>query len=98
MGIPVYKLTLALNKGAGKNFNEYINYYRVNHAKYILSIPEHHKTTIYAVALDSGFSSEAPFYAAFQKYVGKSPSAYRNSLEENSRRVNSYSCSHAVTV
>jgi|JI8StandDraft_1071087.scaffolds.fasta_scaffold77526_1 AraC-like DNA-binding protein len=83
VGIPVYKLTLALNKGAGKNFNEYINYYRVNHAKYILSIPEHHKTTIYAIALDSGFSSEAPFYAAFKKYVGKSPSAYRNSLDEN---------------
>lgn len=83
VGIPVYKLTLALNKGAGKNFNEYINFYRVNHAKSILCNPEHNKSTIYAVALDSGFSSEAPFYAAFKKYVGKSPSAYRNSSEEN---------------
>jgi AraC-like DNA-binding protein len=83
VGIPVYKLTLALNKGAGKNFNEYINFYRVNHAKSILINPENNKTTIYAVALDSGFSSEAPFYAAFKKYVGKSPSAYRNSLEDN---------------
>jgi len=82
VGIPVYKLTLALNKGAGKNFNEYINYYRVNHAKSILINPENNKTTIYAVALDSGFSSEAPFYAAFKKYVGKSPSAYRNSVDE----------------
>jgi AraC-like DNA-binding protein len=82
VGIPVYKLTLALNKGAGKNFNEYINYYRVNHAKNILSNSENNKSTIYAVALDSGFSSEAPFYAAFKKYVGKSPSAFRNSIEE----------------
>ena len=83
VGIPVYKLTLAINKGAGKNFNEYINFYRVNHAKSILSNTESNKSTIYAVALDSGFSSEAPFYAAFKKYVGKSPSAYRNSIDEN---------------
>ncbi len=83
VGIPVYKLALALNKGAGKNFNEYINFYRIKHAKSILSNPEHNKSTIYAVALDSGFSSEAPFYAAFKKYVGKSPSAFRNSVDES---------------
>jgi AraC-like DNA-binding protein len=83
VGIPVYKLTLAINKGAGKNFNEYINFYRVNHAKTILTSTESNKSTIYAVALDSGFSSEAPFYAAFKKYVGKSPSAYRNSIDSN---------------
>lgn len=84
VGIPVYKLTLALNKGAGKNFNEYINFYRINYAKTILLNPSNNKLTIYAVALDSGFSSEAPFYAAFKKNVGKSPSAYRNSIVENS--------------
>lgn len=85
VGIPVYKLTLALNKGAGKNFNEYINYYRINHAKTILASVEGSKSTIYAVALDSGFSSEAPFYAAFKKNVGMSPSVYRNSIEENDK-------------
>jgi len=85
VGIPVYKLTLALNKGAGKNFNEYINFYRINHAKSILASVEGSKSTIYAVALDSGFSSEAPFYAAFKKNVGMSPSVYRNSIEENNK-------------
>jgi AraC-like DNA-binding protein len=83
VGIPVYKLTLAINKGAGKNFNEYINYYRIHHAKSILSRTDANKSTIYAVAIDSGFSSEAPFYSAFKKYVGQSPSAYRNSITEN---------------
>lgn len=86
VGIPVYKLTLALNKGAGKNFNEYINFYRVNHAKSILANTDNVKSTIYAVALDSGFSSEAPFYAAFKKNVGMSPSAYRNSIEESTNK------------
>jgi AraC-like DNA-binding protein len=86
VGIPVYKLTLALNKGAGKNFNEYINFYRVKHAKSILVSADSARVTIYAVALDSGFSSEAPFYAAFKKNVGMSPSAYRNSIEESTKK------------
>lgn len=83
-GIPVYKVTYTLNKGAGKNFNEYINSFRVEFAKQILSDPENNKQTIFSVALNSGFASEAPFYAAFKKYVGQSPSAYRTSVEKNS--------------
>ena len=83
IGIPVYKLTLALNKGAGKNFNEFINTYRVEYAKMLLTSKEHIKSTIFSIALDSGFSSEAPFYAAFKKQVGQSPSAFRSSFEEN---------------
>jgi AraC-like DNA-binding protein len=76
--LPIYKITFALNKGLAKNFNEYINFYRVEHAKDLLLKPENKKTTIYAIALDCGFSSEAPFYNAFKKFTGKSPSAFRN--------------------
>jgi len=80
VGLPVYKITLSINKGLGKNLNEYINEYRVDHAKSLLSNPENIKLTIYSIALDSGFASEAPFYAAFKKNVGISPSAYRSRI------------------
>ncbi|MFN5630035.1 MAG: helix-turn-helix domain-containing protein [Bacteroidota bacterium] len=82
VGIPVYKLTFVLNKGAEKNFNEFINFYRVEFAKEMLTDPNQNRKTIYSIALDCGFSSEAPFYVAFKKLVGKSPSAYKNSLEK----------------
>ncbi len=86
VGMPVYKLTLALNKGAGRNFNEFLNYYRINYAKDLLSDPQNMKLTIYAIALESGFSSEAPFYSAFKKYVGTSPSAYRQVVDLKSNK------------
>jgi AraC-like DNA-binding protein len=82
VGIPVYKLTFVLNKGAEKNFNEFINFYRVEFAKEMLTDPKQNRKTIYSIALDCGFSSEAPFYVAFKKIVGKSPSAYKNSLDK----------------
>ncbi len=81
VGLPVYKLTFILNKGAGKNFNEFINSFRIAHARALLENPEHNKMTVFAVALESGFSSEAPFYVAFKKLVGQSPSAYRNAYQ-----------------
>lgn len=82
VGIPVYKLTYILNKGAEKNFNEYINHFRVLYAKEMLNDPKQNRKTIYSIALDCGFSSEAPFYVAFKKIVGKSPSAYKNSIDK----------------
>lgn len=80
VGLPVYKVTLSLNKGLGKNLNEFINTYRVEHAKKLLSDPANSRLTIYSIALDSGFASEAPFYAAFKKNAGISPSAYRSQV------------------
>ena len=82
VGVPVYKLTYVLNKGAEKNFNEFVNYFRVEYAKEMLNDPKQNRKTIYSIALDCGFSSEAPFYVAFKKIVGKSPSAYKNSIEK----------------
>jgi AraC-like DNA-binding protein len=81
MNMPVYKLTFLLNKGANKNFNEFVNQFRVNHAINLLQDPKNHQLTIFAVALESGFASEAPFYTAFKKITGKSPAAFRNSLK-----------------
>lgn len=83
VGIPVYKLTYVLNKGAEKNFNEFINAYRVEHAKNMLTDPNQAKKTIFAIALECGFASEAPFYNAFKKITDKSPAAYRSALENN---------------
>jgi len=79
LNIPVYKITMALNKGAGKNFNEYINNYRIEFSKKLLLDSAHQKSTIFSIALDSGFASETPFYVAFKKQIGQSPSAFRNS-------------------
>jgi AraC-like DNA-binding protein len=49
----------------------------VEYAKMLLSDPARALHTMYAIALDSGFASEVPFYAAFKKHTGLSPAAWR---------------------
>ncbi|GAB4497046.1 MAG: hypothetical protein OHK0019_29920 [Saprospiraceae bacterium] len=77
IGLPPYKLSLALHQGFGQHFNEFVNTYRVAYAQQLLTDPARARDTMYAVALDSGFASEAPFYAAFKKLTGESPAAWR---------------------
>jgi AraC-like DNA-binding protein len=79
MAMPAYKLSLALQQETGQHFNEYINRYRIAYAKQLLRDPARQRDTMYAIALDSGFASEAPFYAAFKKMTGLSPAAWRAS-------------------
>jgi AraC-like DNA-binding protein len=79
--IPAYKITRIIKQAEGQHFNEFVNHYRVEHAKKLLSNPDHLRDTIYSIALDSGFASEAPFYAAFKKNTGESPAAWRGKLK-----------------
>lgn len=53
------------------NFNDYVNSYRVEHAKRLLE--EHPEMKSEVVGLSSGFSSETSFYRAFRYITGKSP-------------------------
>mgnify|MGYP002629836244 CR=1 FL=1 len=67
-------LSQVINQVHHKNFNEFINTYRLVEAKKLL------KTTslkIEGVAFDSGFNSLSTFNAYFKKETGKTPSAYR---------------------
>ncbi|NJO86748.1 MAG: AraC family transcriptional regulator [Lewinella sp.] len=76
LNLQPYRLGLVLRHGLGKSFSEYVNAYRIAHAQLLLQA-EDEQYTMYAVALESGFASEAPFYSAFRKLVGLSPSAWR---------------------
>jgi AraC-like DNA-binding protein len=76
-GIPAYKITKLIKQQTGHHFSEYINHQRVRYAQTLLSDPNRALHTMYAIALDSGYASEAPFYAAFKKITGLSPAAWR---------------------
>ena len=76
--IPSSQLSMTINKGLNKNFNEFINGYRVGHIKEKLSSKEFDHLSILALALDSGFNSKATFNRVFKNIDGHSPSFYRN--------------------
>jgi AraC-like DNA-binding protein len=69
-----------VNAGIGCSFNDYLNRLRVEEACRILSGPDGPTRKIGSIAYDCGFGSPSVFYAAFRKFVGRTPSDYLKSL------------------
>ncbi|WP_299677298.1 helix-turn-helix domain-containing protein [uncultured Dokdonia sp.] len=78
LGVSAQKTSKIINQQAGQNFNDFINYYRIQDAKMILLDPSKTKYTISSVAFDTGFSSLSSFNSAFKKFEAMTPSAYRD--------------------
>jgi AraC-like DNA-binding protein len=70
-------LSNTINRHFKQNFFEFINQYRVEEAKAILTDPEQKNKTMIDVMADCGFNSKATFNTFFKKLVGSTPSQYR---------------------
>lgn len=77
IGKTTQKTSSVINQYAKRNFNDFINYYRIQAAKKILSKPSNDKFTISSIAFETGFSSLSSFNSAFKKFEGITPSFYR---------------------
>ena len=77
LGRSAQHISLAVNEHAKRNFNDYINYYRIQDAKQMLQAPENEKYTISTIAFDVGFSSLSSFNGAFKKFEGITPSSFK---------------------
>lgn len=67
-------LSAAINKNFGKNYNDFVNEYRVNEFIYQAGLNENKNLTLIAIAYDCGFNSKATFNRAVKKIKGISPS------------------------
>lgn len=75
---PEYKVSKAIRSHfKASNFNLFINQYRVEYAKQLLTSQEANKWNILVVGLESGFSSLPTFNRAFKALAGDMPSEYR---------------------
>ncbi len=70
------KLSWLLNTEFNKNFNDFINYFRLNHFKTIALDPKNSHLTILGLAYDSGFNSKSVFNTFFKKAEGITPSKW----------------------
>jgi AraC-like DNA-binding protein len=66
-------LSKVINQGFGKNFNDFINHYRIEAVKAKLQAGEQKAQTLVGIAYDCGFNSKATFNRAFKKATGTSP-------------------------
>lgn len=73
-----YKLRQLINQQLGfKNFNEFINNYRIKDACALLSNSEKKELTVMEIAYATGYTSLPPFNKAFKNITGLTPTAYR---------------------
>jgi AraC-like DNA-binding protein len=78
---PNYAMQLFRDK-CGMSVWEYVLRLRVSHAQYLLLTTNCKLTD---VARQSGFASDSRFYAAFEKYSGLAPRAWREKLDAAAR-------------
>ncbi len=76
------KLSYIINEKTGKNFNEFINGFRLEHFKLIANDPEFKNITILGLAYESGFNSKSVFNSYFKKTIGKTPKAWLDSVKD----------------
>ncbi len=69
-------LSAVINSGFGKNFNDFVNEYRVEEFKRQATAANNKHLTLLAIAFDCGFNSKATFNRAFKKVTDVSPKAF----------------------
>lgn len=78
LDVPEYRVSKALrNHLQAKNFNQYVNNLRIDHAKALLTDPDKQKWPVLVVGLESGFASVGPFTRTFKLLTGYTPNQYR---------------------
>ncbi len=80
LGVNSAVLSYAINSGFGKNFNDFVNEFRINEVKEKLHNGAAENLTLLAVAFDCGFNSKATFNRAFKKFTGVAPKEFQDNL------------------
>ncbi len=78
INFPEYRLRRLINQSLGyRNFNAFLNQYRIAAAKEKLADPTAAQAQITQIALELGYASIAPFNRAFRESVGTTPTNFR---------------------
>ena len=75
-------LSQAINDILQQNFFDFINRYRINEAKNLLTNPKDKKITVLEVLYQVGFNSKSSFNTLFKKYTGLTPTEFRKEQEK----------------
>ena len=77
-----HELSRIINVALKKNFNDFINEYRVRDVASKMQDPAYDRITLLGMAFDAGFNSKATFIRAFKQLTGKNPAEYKRDLEK----------------
>jgi len=77
MAAPSRALSQTINSRLRKNFVDFVNFYRIEEAKRLLSEPGASGKTILEIAYEAGFNSKSVFNKAFKRHAGMPPKEFR---------------------
>lgn len=77
VNMSTHHLSQIINENRQQNFSDFINFYRINYAKMLLTNNADGTKKLINIAYDSGFNNKVSFNNAFKKFTGSSPSEYR---------------------
>lgn len=80
-GVSARKISTIINQDFKKNFNEWVNEFRVTRAKELMEKDKENKFSIEGIGAKSGFKSRSAFYAAFRKELGCTPGEFRKRVK-----------------
>ncbi|NIM12721.1 MAG: helix-turn-helix domain-containing protein [Candidatus Aminicenantes bacterium] len=86
LSIPYYHLSQIINEKLNKNFSDFINTYRIEEAKKLLSDPKQANRKIISITYEVGFNTKTSFNNAFKKYTKMTPSQYKKKVNSKKRR------------
>lgn len=78
LGISAGYVSQIINTITGDNFANYINQYRIEAVKEMISNSEYENYNLLTIGLESGFTSKTTFYKAFKRVTGQTPNEYKN--------------------
>jgi AraC-like DNA-binding protein len=70
-------LSQLINETLNQNFFDFVNRYRIEEAKRLLTNPVDKKITVLEVLYEVGFNSKSSFNTLFKKYTGLTPSEFK---------------------
>jgi putative ABC transport system permease protein len=82
LGISIHELSRIINTGLRKNFNDFVNEFRIQDIARRMKDPAYDNLTLLGIAYDCGFNSKTTFNRAFKQIVGKSPAEYKRDLKK----------------
>jgi AraC-like DNA-binding protein len=74
------QLSQLINDGIGDNFYDFINKYRVEQVKQLMTDPRVKHFSMLGIALEAGFKSKSTFNLIFKRFTGLTPTEYRKNL------------------
>ena len=83
LGVSRNAVSVCINSHQGCSFSQYVNDYRLQHAKRLLS--ETPDMKISAVGLESGFANERTFFRAFKSATDMTPKEWKD-LEDSDKQ------------